>query len=194
MRICHGVKNGRRRSELPKNTGLEPPQPPILRNRWSPRPGSRRHQEVQGGPQDACGEVSASTVRVQFQASLHHEPFLSGLRRALSGWRILLLRSGLCTHSRRYRHFKPRQENLDRQGQDARIRTRGHRTLRTFEYVHSGIALADAYYANGKVHPEHQGRSGVLVTRVRRTTTGFRPAAVRYANANADDRKSMALR
>ncbi len=60
---------------------------------------------------------------VQFQASLHHEPFLSGLRRALSGWRILLLRSGLCTHSRRYRHFKPRQENLDRQGQrDARIR------------------------------------------------------------------------
>ncbi len=33
MRICHGVKNGRRRSELPKNTGLEPPQPPILRNR-----------------------------------------------------------------------------------------------------------------------------------------------------------------
>ncbi len=55
-------------------------------------------KEVQGGPQDACGEVSASTVRVQFQASLHHEPFLSGLRRALSGWRILLLRSGLCTH------------------------------------------------------------------------------------------------
>ncbi len=34
-------------------------------------------KEVQGGPQDACGEVSASTVRVQFQASLHHEPFLS---------------------------------------------------------------------------------------------------------------------
>jgi len=33
MRICHGVKNGRCRSELPKNTGLEPPQPPILRNR-----------------------------------------------------------------------------------------------------------------------------------------------------------------
>ncbi len=40
------------------------------------------------------------------------------------------------------------------------------------------VLLADAYYANGKVIRSTKGRSGVLVTRVRRTTTGFRPAAV----------------
>ncbi len=40
------------------------------------------------------------------------------------------------------------------------------------------VLLADAYYANGKVIQSTKGRSGVLVTRVRRTTTGFRPAAV----------------
>ncbi len=40
------------------------------------------------------------------------------------------------------------------------------------------VLLADAYYANGKVIRSTKGRSGVLVTRVRRTTTGFQPAAV----------------
>lgn len=40
------------------------------------------------------------------------------------------------------------------------------------------ILLADAYYANGKVILSMKGRSCELVTRVRCSTTGWRPAAV----------------
>lgn len=40
------------------------------------------------------------------------------------------------------------------------------------------ILLADAYYANGKVILSMRGRSCELVTRVRCSTTGWRPAAV----------------
>ena len=85
--------------------------------------GWRRHQDRQGGAQDARREEAASNVRVEHQAGIHLRPLLPGrcrsdaclVGRSLLGSQRIRLTPGL-SHPRRRGVYQPRQANAA--GQD----------------------------------------------------------------------------